>query len=51
MSQTGSPFMIFEELIFPLTLDELLSQIRAHYQEQIQANGIEIREEQKISIG
>lgn len=51
MSKTGSPFMLPEQMIFPLTLDELLSQICAHYQEQIQAHGIEIREEQKISIG
>jgi hypothetical protein len=51
MSKIGSPFLLPEQLIFPLTLDELLSQIRVHFQEQIQANGIEIREEQKISIG
>lgn len=51
MSMTGSPFMLPERMIFPLTLDELLSQMCAHYQEQIQANEIEIREEQKISIG
>ncbi len=50
MSKTDSPFMLPEHLIFPLTLDELLSQIRVHYQEQIQANGIEMREEQKIFI-
>ena len=43
--------MLPERMILPLTLDELLSQIRAHYQEQIQTHGIEIREEQKISIG
>jgi len=51
MSQIGSPFLLFEQMIFPLTLDELLSHIRVHFQEQLQANGIEIREEQKISIG
>lgn len=51
MSMTGSPFMLPEQMIFPLTLDELLSQMCAHYQEQLQANEIEIREEQKISIG
>ena len=53
MSQigSGSPFLLFEQMIFPLTLDELLSHIRVHFQEQLQANGIEIREEQKISIG
>jgi hypothetical protein len=51
MSQIGSPFLLFEQMIFPLTLDELFSHIRVHFQEQLQANGIEIREEQKISIG
>jgi hypothetical protein len=51
MSVIGSPFMLPEQAIFPLPLDELLSQIRAHYQEQIQANGIEVREEQKTSFG
>ena len=51
MSRMGSPFLLFERVIFPLTLDELLSHIRVHFQEQLQANGIEIREEQKISIG
>lgn len=51
MSKTGSPFMLPEQMIFPLTLEELLSQMHIHFQEQLQANRIEIREEQKISIG
>jgi hypothetical protein len=45
MSRMGSPFLLFERVIFPLTLDELLSHIRVHFQEQLQVNGIEIREE------
>ncbi len=45
MSRMGSPFLLFERVIFPLTLDELLSHIRVHFQEHLQVNGIEIREE------
>lgn len=45
MSRMGSPLLLFERVIFPLTLDELLSHIRVHFQEQLQVNGIEIREE------
>lgn len=45
MSRMGSPFLLFERVIFPLTLDELLSHIRVHFQEQLQVNGIEIRAE------
>jgi hypothetical protein len=51
MSMTGSPFMLPEQMISPLTLDELLSQIRVHFREQIDANRVEIGEERKISIG
>jgi hypothetical protein len=47
----NTPFMVFETAISPCSLDELLAQIRARYQREIEANGIEIGEERKISIG
>ena len=45
-----TPFMVFDWTISPCSLDELLAQIRARYQHEIEANGIEIGEERKISI-
>ena len=47
MSMTKTPFMLYEQLTLPVTLEELLTQISTHYQDKIQANGIEIRKEQK----
>jgi hypothetical protein len=47
----NTPFMIFETIISPCSLDELLAQVRARYQHEIEAHGIEIGEERKISIG
>ncbi len=47
----NTPFMVFETVISPCSLDELLAQIRARYQHEIEANGIEIGEERKLSIG
>ncbi len=47
LSLTKTPFMLFEQLILPTTLETLLAQISTQYNDKIQANGIEIREEQK----
>ncbi len=46
-----TPFLVYETVISPFSLDELLAQIRARYQHEIEANGIEIDEERKLSIG
>ena len=51
MSVTGSPVLIPEPSISPRTLDELLSQIRVQFQDEIEVNGIEIRDMQQLSIG
>jgi len=51
MSQIGTPFLLPEMAISPSSLDELFAQIRARYQDEIEANAIEIGEERKLSIG
>jgi hypothetical protein len=47
----NTPFLVLETKISSCSLDELLAQIRARYQHEIETNGIEIGEERKISIG
>ncbi len=44
------PFMMFETIISSCSLDELLAQVRARYQHEIEANGIDIGEERKLLI-
>lgn len=51
MSATKAPFSLPEQAFLPYSLDELLAHIRINYQNEIQDNGIEMREEQKTSIG
>ena len=46
----NTPFMVFETVISPCSLDELLAQVRARYQHEIEAHGIEIGEERKILV-
>lgn len=47
---TETPFVIPAEMIAPFSLDELFAQICTQFQAEIQANGIEIREEQKTEV-
>ena len=47
LSLTKTPFLLYEQLILPTTLEKLLAQISIQYNDKIQANGIEIREPQK----
>ena len=47
MAATKTPFMLFEQMISPTNPESLLSAIENMYQDKLQANGIEIREEQK----
>jgi len=51
MSKMGGVTFMIPEAVLPLPLDELLSQIRTQFQDEIQMHGIEIRGEQKTSIG
>jgi hypothetical protein len=46
----GSPFVIPEAML-PLTIDELYERVRTQFAEMIEANGIELREEYKGSLG
>ncbi|MGO8947321.1 MAG: hypothetical protein ACLQUY_06600 [Ktedonobacterales bacterium] len=43
---TGTPVWIPEALIAPVSLEDLLTQIRTRFQAEIEANGIEVREPQ-----
>ena len=43
---TGTPVWIPEALIAPVSLEDLLTQIRTRFQAEIAANGIEVREPQ-----
>ena len=47
MSATKTPFMLFEQVIYPSSPENILNLIISQYQDKIQENGIEIREEQK----
>ena len=46
-----TPFLLPELAISPFSIDELFAQICTHYQQEIEANAIEIGEERKLSIG
>ena len=46
-SITKTPFMLYEQVMAPTSSSELLALISNQYQDKIQENGIEIREEQK----
>ncbi len=47
MTATKTPFMLFEQVIYPSSPENILDLITSQYQDKIQENGIEIREEQK----
>lgn len=49
-SLLGTPFAIPQQAIAPVSLDDLLAQIRTRFQAEIQAHGIEIRETKKIEL-
>lgn len=50
MSIIKVPFLLPELPILPISLDELLVQIRSRYAREIAAHGIEMREEQRIVV-
>ena len=50
MSIIKVPFLLPELPILPISLDELLAQIRSRYAREIAAHGIEMREEQRILV-
>ena len=47
MGITKIPFMVYEQATAPTSSHDLLALISSQYQDKIQENGIEIREEQK----
>ncbi len=51
MSQVGAPFLLLEQLLKSISLDELFAQIRANYQREIEAYAIELGEERNLSLG
>ena len=46
-SITKTPFILYEQATAPTSSHDLLALISSQYQDKIQENGIEIREEQK----
>ena len=50
MMQVHTPFFIPEPNILPSTVNELLAQMQAKFQHEIEANNIKIGEEQKITF-
>jgi hypothetical protein len=50
MGVTRAPMLIAEPHIAPLSLDDLLVQIRTRFQAELEANSIEVRETQKTDL-
>ncbi len=50
MSATKTPFMLFEVVTAPTTLEDVLALIENKFEDKLQEHNIEIREEQKTVV-